>query len=152
MTRNMLKQIAREGMRRHRHAFSPFTPSAQVFFCPSFLPATFPSLYLPNLSPLSFSRRHSSQFASNNEPVLNGKRHRSFKPLRPCVDFSPEASSYLAGLIENGPPGSEGIMVRYAHSAMGQPRMIFSLSFVDREGIEKEDEVRGRPKLCNQYL
>ncbi|GMH88501.1 hypothetical protein TrVE_jg6973 [Triparma verrucosa] len=116
-----------------------------------------PSLSPRLLSAPSLQPRHLRFFSTSPSPTASPfqqvpprikknivkRPRRRFKPLKPACDISPSAVEYLSKLCKVGPEGSRGVMVKFTHSTGGQPRMVFSLSFINENEIEKQEELGG---------
>jgi hypothetical protein len=96
-------------------------------------------------------------FVSSSLPVLNlspfdpknvdvvgvskRKSRRSFVPSKAAVQLTEKARKFFKLLLENPPrSGVIGIMLNYDQSQSGEPRMVFSFSFVTAEEIDPDQD------------
>jgi hypothetical protein len=71
--------------------------------------------------------------------ITKGKRRRKeFIPRKAAVELTERARLFFQRLLSN-PPRAEiiGILLNYDQSTTGEPRMVFSFSFVTAEDIER---------------
>jgi hypothetical protein len=71
--------------------------------------------------------------------ITKGKRRRKeFIPRKAAVELTEQARLFFQRLLSN-PPRAEiiGILLNYDQSTTGEPRMVFSFSFVTAEDIER---------------
>lgn len=69
----------------------------------------------------------------------NSRRRRKFIPRRAAVQLTEKARIFFKALLENSPE-KDGILLNYQQASSGQPRMVFSFSFVTKDELSEEDE------------
>lgn len=93
--------------------------------------------------------------SSNLETKTNVQRKRKrrvlkFVPLKPAVNITPRAQQFFLKLLHDPPrPTICGVRLNYDQSSSGQPRMVFSFSFVTPEELDGMDEAVPLEKKTN---
>jgi hypothetical protein len=67
------------------------------------------------------------------------KRKTKFIPRKAAVKLSDNARTLFKKLLETN-PSKDGILLNYHQSSTGEPRMVFSFSFVTKDELIEEDE------------
>jgi hypothetical protein len=91
------------------------------------------------------------------------KKLRSFVPRKAAVNLSDKSRTLFKRLLENpSRPEIVGVLLNYDQSGTGEPRMVFSFSFVtkedlagkflDAEGVSLELDEKGNPKSPQDSL
>ena len=98
---------------------------------------------------------------ANNSPKKTNKKKKKLKfiPRKAAVELTEKARTLFQKLLENHPT-RDGILLNYTQSSTGEPRMVFSFSFVSKdelvdqdEGVSLEiDEETGNPKSPRDAL
>ena len=83
----------------------------------------------------SVPRKESSPFAKAKP--TGGKK--KFVPRKAAVELTEKARTLFKKLLENQ-PSRDGILLNYNQSSSGQPRMVFSFSFVSKDELHEQDE------------
>lgn len=93
----------------------------------------------PSSSP--FDPRHSRlTSAKKPSPAQKGKKH-PFIPRKAAVTLTEQARKVFQALLHNPPrPEIIGIALNYEQSHTGEPRMVFSFSFVTSDDLGPNDE------------
>lgn len=85
-------------------------------------------------------------------------RRKTFVPRKAAVALTETARNLFRKLLENNPE-KDGILLNYNQSSSGQPRMVFSFSFVTKdelhendEGVSLEVDETGAPKNPSEAL
>jgi len=97
-------------------------------------------------SPFSSSplvTKHKASDANNNNTTRASpkktKRKKKFVPRKAAVELTENARTLFQKLLENHPT-RDGILLNYNQSSTGEPRMVFSFSFVSRDELDEQDE------------
>lgn len=88
-------------------------------------------------SPFSSSPLVSGRTA--NSTAVRRKSNRKFVPRKAAVKLTEKARTLFQKLIENHPT-KDGILLDYKQSSTGEPRMVFSFSFVSKDELHERDE------------
>ena len=83
----------------------------------------------------SATRKESSPFAKA-KPTAGKKK---FVPRKAAVELTEKARTLFKKLLESQ-PSRDGILLNYNQSSSGQPRMVFSFSFVSKDELHEQDE------------
>ena len=89
----------------------------------------------PPLSTLSSS----SPFGNTTTNNSNRRKKKRIIPRKAAVELTEKARIIFQKLLDNQPT-KEGILLNYTQSATGEPRMVFSFSFVSKEELDEQDE------------
>ena len=83
----------------------------------------------------------SSPSPFGNTTNNNSKRRKKKRiiPRKAAVELTEKARIIFQKLLDNQPT-KEGILLNYTQSATGEPRMVFSFSFVSKEELDEQDE------------
>ena len=83
----------------------------------------------------------SSPSPFGNTTNNNSKRRKKKRiiPRKAAVELTEKARIIFQKLLDNQPT-KEGILLNYTQSATGEPRMVFSFSFVSKEELDDQDE------------
>ena len=83
----------------------------------------------------------SSPSPFGNTTNNNSKRRKKKRiiPRKAAVELTEKARTIFQKLLDNQPT-KEGILLNYTQSATGEPRMVFSFSFVSKEELDEQDE------------
>eukprot|EP00522_Entomoneis_paludosa_P006361 CAMPEP_0172451458 /NCGR_PEP_ID=MMETSP1065-20121228/9506_1 /TAXON_ID=265537 /ORGANISM="Amphiprora paludosa, Strain CCMP125" /LENGTH=229 /DNA_ID=CAMNT_0013203419 /DNA_START=18 /DNA_END=707 /DNA_ORIENTATION=+ len=88
-----------------------------------------------------FDRMDHSVNHGESKPKRRRRREMKFVPLKPAVDLSSKARQFFLQLLENPPrPAICGVRLNYSQAGSGEPRMVFSFSFVTKEELDPFDE------------
>jgi len=66
-------------------------------------------------------------------------RKKKFVPRKAAVELTERARTLFQKLLENH-PSKDGILLNYNQSSTGEPRMVFSFSFVNKDELNEQDE------------
>ena len=88
--------------------------------------------------PLS-SLLSSSPFGNTTNNNSNRRKKKRIIPRKAAVELTEKARIIFQKLLDNQPT-KEGILLNYTQSATGEPRMVFSFSFVSKEELDEQDE------------
>lgn len=88
----------------------------------------------PPLSSLS-----SSPFGNTTKNKSNRRKKKRIIPRKAAVELTEKARTIFQKLLDNQPT-KDGILLNYKQSATGEPRMVFSFSFVSKEDLDDQDE------------
>jgi hypothetical protein len=91
----------------------------------------------PLSSPLVTMTKGSSN--TNTNPKKKKKRKNRFVPRKAAVELTDKARTLFQKLLANH-PSRDGILLNYNQSSTGEPRMVFSFSFVSKDEIDPQDE------------
>lgn len=94
---------------------------------------------LQSASPLSSPLVTMTKGSSNTKPKTKKKRKNRFVPRKAAVRLTDKARTLFQKLIDNH-PSRDGILLNYNQSSTGEPRMVFSFSFVSKDEIDPQDE------------
>lgn len=87
--------------------------------------------------------KHKASDANNNNTTRASpkktKRKKKFVPRKAAVELTENARTLFQKLLENHPT-RDGILLNYNQSSTGEPRMVFSFSFVSRDELDEQDE------------
>jgi hypothetical protein len=97
----------------------------------------------PPLSSLS-----SSPFGNITKNKSNRRKKKRIIPRKAAVELTEKARTLFQKLLDNQPT-KDGILLNYKQSATGEPRMVFSFSFVSKEDLDDQDE--GYVVTTNKY-
>jgi hypothetical protein len=89
----------------------------------------------PPLSSLSSS----SPFGNTTKNNSKRRKKKRIIPRKAAVELTEKARIIFQKLLDNQPT-KEGILLNYTQSATGEPRMVFSFSFVSKEELDDQDE------------
>ena len=67
------------------------------------------------------------------------KKKSKFIPRKSAVQLTEKARTFFKALLESNPEKA-GVILNYDQSSTGEPRMVFSFDFVNKEGISGLDE------------
>ena len=76
---------------------------------------------------------------ADNARSVRRKSSKKFVPRKAAVKLSEKARTLFQKLLENHPT-RDGILLDYKQSSTGQPRMVFSFSFVSKDELHERDE------------
>ena len=93
------------------------------------------------------SQSSASPFSSGVSPVLDnndnttshGRTRQKFIPRKAAVELTEKARTLFKQLVENH-PSKDNVLLNYTQSSTGEPRMVFSFSFVATEDLVQQDE------------
>ena len=93
------------------------------------------------------SQSPASPFSSGVSPVLDnndntashGRTRQKFIPRKAAVALTEKARTLFKQLVENH-PSKDNVLLNYTQSSTGEPRMVFSFSFVATEDLVQQDE------------
>ena len=88
--------------------------------------------------PLS-SLTSSSPFGNTTNNNSKRRKKKRIIPRKAAVELTEKARIIFQKLLDNQPT-KEGILLNYTQSATGEPRMVFSFSFVSKEELDEQDE------------
>lgn len=94
----------------------------------------------PSTSP--FARSGSGDKPSSSSSSSSNKRRKKkskFIPRKAAVQLTEKARTLFKRLLESN-PSKDGILLNYQQSSTGEPRMVFSFSFVTKDQLVEEDE------------
>lgn len=74
-----------------------------------------------------------------SSPLAKTKGRKKFVPRKAAVKLTDKARTLFKKLLENQ-PSRDGILLNYNQSSSGQPRMVFSFSFVSKDELHEQDE------------
>ena len=66
-------------------------------------------------------------------------KRKKFVPRKAAVELTEKARMLFKKLLENH-PSRDGILLNYNQSSTGEPRMVFSFSFVNQDDLDEQDE------------
>jgi len=89
-------------------------------------------------SPFSSPLAGGNAKADNTRSVPR-KSSKKFVPRKAAVKLSEKARTLFQKLLENHPT-RDGILLDYKQSSTGQPRMVFSFSFVSKDELHERDK------------
>ena len=89
----------------------------------------------PPLSSLSSP----SPFGNTTNNNSKRRKKKRIVPRKAAVELTEKARIIFQKLLDNQPT-KEGILLNYTQSATGEPRMVFSFSFVSKEELDEQDE------------
>ena len=75
---------------------------------------------------------------SANDPTRKSRK-KKFVPRKAAVELTERARTLFQKLLENHPT-RDGILLNYNQSSTGEPRMVFSFSFVSKDELDEQDE------------
>lgn len=75
---------------------------------------------------------------STTKPRRRRKKKR-FVPRKAAIQLTESARKLFQQLLKNN-PSKDGILLNYHQSSTGEPRMVFSFSFVTKDELHEEDE------------
>jgi hypothetical protein len=78
-------------------------------------------------------------FSSPTFTKPNSRRKRKFVPRKAAVELTEQARTFFKALLDNNPQ-RDGIILNYQQASSGQPRMVFSFGFVNKDQLTDEDE------------
>ena len=82
----------------------------------------------------------SSPLSMNAKSTTTSRRKgRKFIPRKAAVKLTEKARTLFQKLLENHPT-RDGILLNYNQSSTGEPRMVFSFSFVSNDELDDQDE------------
>lgn len=118
----------------------------------STLSSTPSTLFLPRiLTNCSFSTRTRARInplrSFSARVATPTRRIVVLKPLRPCISINEQARDYFVALIKHINPEGGGILIQFVHSTSGQPRMVFSMSFMNEDDLAREEGEVGGEKV-----
>lgn len=100
----------------------------------------------------------SSPFANMNAKGTKKKKKNRFIPRKAAVELTVKARTLFQKLLQNH-PSRDGVLLNYNQSSTGEPRMVFSFSFVSKdeidpqyEGVSLEVDEDGNPKSPRDSL
>jgi hypothetical protein len=120
----------------HSHGLYPASEQSHTTpwrrFSHSSPPATTPSSQSP------FDPKH---VAVTRSPPPRKRPRKQFVPRKAAVQITENARKFFLALLEHPPrPEICGIMLNYNQSSTGEPRMVFSFTFVTPNDITDDDE------------
>mmetsp|Transcript_22685 Transcript_22685/g.56177 ORF Transcript_22685/g.56177 Transcript_22685/m.56177 type:complete len:240 (+) Transcript_22685:92-811(+) len=71
-------------------------------------------------------------------PLRKSKRKKKFIPRKAAVELTEKSRTLFKKLLENS--SKDGILLNYNQSSTGEPRMVFSFSFVNKDELDEQDE------------
>jgi len=74
-----------------------------------------------------------------NGALQKSKKKKKFIPRKAAVELTEKARTLFQKLLENH-PSRDGILLNYNQSSTGEPRMVFSFSFVSQDELDDQDE------------
>ena len=89
--------------------------------------------------PLSSLTSSSSPFGNATKNNSKRRKKKRIIPRKAAVTLTEKARTIFQKLLDNQPT-KEGILLNYTQSATGEPRMVFSFSFVSKEELDDQDE------------
>lgn len=72
-------------------------------------------------------------------PPRKSNKRKKFVPRKAAVELTEKARTLFKKLLENH-PSRDGILLNYNQSSTGEPRMVFSFSFVNVDELDEQDE------------
>ena len=89
--------------------------------------------------PLSSLTSSPSPFGNTTNNNSKRRKKKRIIPRKAAVELTEKARIIFQKLLDNQPT-KEGILLNYTQSATGEPRMVFSFSFVSKEELDDQDE------------
>lgn len=71
-------------------------------------------------------------------PLRKSNRKKKFIPRKAAVELTETSRTLFKKLLEN--TSKDGILLNYNQSSTGEPRMVFSFSFVNKDELHEQDE------------
>lgn len=118
-------------------SLSRFRPTIRIKHC-----LGMESLHSSKVTSSSISSSASSPFdlratGKDHLSAIKKKRKRFFVPRIAAVRMTEESRTFFKALLKNPPrPEIIGVMLNYDQSQTGEPRMVFSFSFVTADDID----------------
>lgn len=75
----------------------------------------------------------------NDNTTSHGRTRQKFIPRKAAVALTEKARTLFKQLVENH-PSKDNVLLNYTQSSTGEPRMVFSFSFVATEDLVQQDE------------
>ena len=105
-----------------------------------------------------FRRYQSSVAEKMSKKKFVSRKAKKFVPRKAAVELTDRARTLFQKLLENHPT-RDGILLNYNQSSTGEPRMVFSFSFVNEHELDEQDEgvslevdADGNPKTPREAL